>query len=133
MHARLQVDDDPVLLQHRPVLLLQHRAAAGCQNHVVAPDQIANGCGFAQTKPGFALDIEYVRNRHPGALDDFLIAVHKDLAEMFGQCPSHRGFARAHHAHQDQVAGLQFATDLGAAAVRATVFLIALHVSHCKR
>src|SRR3989338_23236 len=130
MHVCLQVDDDTVLSHQFTTLFRQHRAAAGCQNHVVALHQIANGRSFALAKAGLALDVENMRDRHAGALLDFLVAVHKDLAQMFGQRSPHGGFARAHHAHQNQVAGLKLATiPLSIAWLGAIVWLTALHVA----
>jgi hypothetical protein len=114
-------------------LLIKYRAAAGRQNHVIAPDQFADCRRFTLAKPGFTFDIEYVRDRHAGALDDFFIAVDKHLTQMFGQLPPHGRLARAHHANQDKVAGREFAAIVRAAAILTTVLLIALHVSHCNR
>src|SRR3989304_1009868 len=110
MHTRPEVDDDSALLQQHPVLLCQYRTPAGGQNHVIELDQAGYRCGLTQTEARLAFNIKYVRDVHTGALLDFLVAVHEFLAQMPGQCTSHRSFSRSHHAHQDQVTCLKLAT-----------------------
>ena len=95
--------------QQGAILIGDNRTAASRHDQPVTLHQIFERSRFALAKPHFTLDIENMRNRHAGAKLDFLIAIHKILAQMLCQHAPHGGLARAHHAHQNQISGLEFA------------------------
>ena len=83
---------------------IEHRAAPGGEHDVVQRCQLLDRLGFPLAEAGFALDVEDHGNGNAGSRLDFAIGVVERLADALGELTANGGFARAHHAHQENSA-----------------------------
>ncbi|MNC88825.1 hypothetical protein D3C83_46880 [compost metagenome] len=68
-------------------------------------DQLRQGFRLPRAETGLALDLENHRDLDTGCALDLVIAVVERFAEAPGEQFAHRGLARSHQSHQEDVPG----------------------------
>lgn len=107
--ADVQVHDEAAAAQQLAVVWVDHRAAAGGDDHAVVVPVAVQGflqqCPFARTESGFALALEDQADAGAGARLDLAIDVDQPQSKALRQLARDVRLAGAHGADQDQVAG----------------------------
>ena len=85
-----------------PQMAVRHGAAAGGKDQIGALGQFGDNGLFAGAETGFAFQFKDERDAGPGALLDFLIAIHELAVQHLRQSAADGGLAGAHRANQKQ-------------------------------
>src|SRR5438105_5297119 len=104
LRPRAKVDHRAPVGEAPPVVLGEHRAAAGGEHDALERGELRQGLGFAHPEARLALDVEDGGHCYAAAVLDLVVRI--DEAQLQPPCeqPPDGGLASAHHADEEQVA-----------------------------
>src|SRR5690606_22594344 len=83
------------------VVGIEHRAAAGGDDHIALRGELGEQLRLAAAKAGLALEIEDGLDRHPAAALEFAVDVDELASQQSRQPPADRGLAGTGHADEE--------------------------------
>jgi hypothetical protein len=96
-----EVDDGAEASELGPILFAQNDAAAGGDDGPIL-NEVAEHAALMLSEGGFPVALEEEGDRLAKAVGDELVGVLESSAQFFGDEPAQGGFARAHHADEDE-------------------------------